>query len=275
MTTAEGKRITIILPSFRDERIVDAISSIRAFDDLNTVRIVIIDGASGESYLQKIRPLLRDGDVLTSEPDRGIFDALNKGLDLVQTPYLGWLGSDDVYSSAAKSSNVLTALANHDLYVMDLVHVRDGRIRRRTHSWPCSVGLAQWGLHNPHYTTFGRSELLRKYRFRLDIHGSDIDYFIRVFQDSPHVLRDPSIGMLMAEGGYSTAGYGRVAKANLQLFEAYRRARGPIGACCALMVKLSYKALGLIRYKLWPRYTTSLLQPELKFSTAHPARGLR
>ena len=44
---ANNKQLSIIIPSFRDDRIVDTIASVRLFDDLDTVRVVIIDGGSG------------------------------------------------------------------------------------------------------------------------------------------------------------------------------------------------------------------------------------
>lgn len=268
-----GKQITIILPSFRDMRIVDAIASVRAFDDIDASRIVIVDGGSGQDFLELVAPLLQPDDVLISEPDRGIFDALNKGLDLVETSYVGWLGCDDVYAADAKSSKVVAALEAHDLYVMDMAIVRDGCIRRRTHSWPSSVGLVRWGLHNPHYSTFGRRELLCKHRFRLDIRGSDIAYFLDVFRESPKVLCDRDIGMLMAEGGYSSSGYRQMASTNLELFRSYRDAAGPLRAICALSIKVGYKVLALLQYKLLPQSTEKFLQPGIVFSDSHPARA--
>ena len=269
---ATTKQLSIIVPSFRDERILDTIASIRAFDDLGTVRIVIIDGGSDGSLLDALRPLLTSDDILVSEPDKGIFDALNKGLDRVETPYMGWLGSDDLYTRSAKSSKVIAALESHDLYVMDLVLVRDGQIRRRTHSWPCSKGLVRFGLLNPHYTTFGRSALLCKHRFRLDLTGSDIDYFLRVFAEKPRVKHDPAVGMLMAEGGYSTGGYGKMVRSNGQLFDAYRTHSGRLGAAFALTLKLGYKAIGILQHKVMHRDTAPFLQPELKAGRPHPAR---
>lgn len=267
-----AKQLSIIVPSFRDERILDTIASIRAFDDVGTVCIIVIDGGSDATLLDAIGQLLGADDILVSEPDKGIFDGLNKGLGRVETAYMGWLGSDDLYTGSAKSSKVIAALQTHDLYVMDLVLVRDGHIRRRTHSWPCSRGLVRFGLHNPHYSTFGRSELFGRYRFRLDLTGSDIEYFLRLFAERPRVLRDPDIGILMAEGGFSTGGYGKMMRSNGQLFDAYRTHSGLLGAVLALTVKLGYKALGILQHKLISRDTAALLQPQLKLGRPHPAR---
>lgn len=252
MSAAETKLISIIMPSFRDERILDALASVRAFDDLGTVRVIVVDGGSEPELVDRIRSELMPGDVLVSERDRGIFDGLNKGLDRVETPYLGWIGSDDLFASAAKSSKVVAALKQHDLFVMDLLVVRDYRVRRRTHSWPSSAGLARWGLHNPHYATFGRREVLCRHRFRLDLMGSDIEYFLRVFADRPRVLHSSEVGFLMAEGGYSSASYGTMFRVNRQLFEVYRAHSNTIVAGFALLIKTGYKAASMMLYKLFP-----------------------
>lgn len=248
------------MPSFRDARILDAIASVRRFDDMDTVRILVIDGGSGEPLVSQIRAVLGPDDVLVSERDDGIFDALNKGLSLVETPYIGWLGSDDLFTRHACASKVVKALTDADLYVMDLLVVRDGRVRRRTHGWPAKAGLVRWGLHNPHYATFGRRDLLVSNRFRLDLLGSDIDYFLKIFERRPRVAHDPHVGVLMAEGGYSSASYGKMFDVNRQLLGVYRAELGAIAAPFALAIKTGYKVAGLIAYKLMPRSISDVEQ---------------
>ena len=251
--TAEAPQLDIILPSFRDPRILEAIASVRAFDDLDTTRILLIDGGSDEVLLQSIRPMLRSHDVLVSEPDRGIFDALNKGLDLVAAPCVGWIGSDDLYSQDVKASEVVAALAQADLFITSLLLVDGARTLRKTHSWPSAVGLASWGLHNPHYATFGRAELLTGERFVIDQLSSDIDYFLRIFARRPHALSTPKVGLIQAAGGYSNAGLGKIMQVNRNAYWAYARNSNPLKALLSVGIKLGYKAVGTIVYRILAR----------------------
>ena len=115
------KQLTIIIPSYKDIRILAAIESVRSFDDSGVVKILVVDGDSGTEFCERVRAVLAEGDVLISEADAGIFDGLNKGLDNVDTPYLGWLGSDDFFTEEVKASEVIDCLRDVDLFVGDLV----------------------------------------------------------------------------------------------------------------------------------------------------------
>src|SRR5258706_7261784 len=191
------KRISIILPSFNDLRIVDAIESVRIFDDLDTAQIVVIDGGSPPDLLEHIRPLLRPDDIFVTERDRGIFDALNKGLRLSTAEFIGWLGSDDLFSGQVRASDVIRALDHHDLFVANLAVFRDDLVRRVTHSLPSRMGLTKYGLHNPHYATFGRAAVVKSQRFRSDLLGFYIYSFLRVFSGKPNCATTNCIMLLM------------------------------------------------------------------------------
>jgi preprotein translocase subunit SecA len=84
------------------------------------VRAVSMTEAGTNKVEQILRAAVQHGDILVSEPDGGIFDALNKGLDRVETEYMGWLGSDDLFTGQVKASDVIAALAGHDVFVTGL-----------------------------------------------------------------------------------------------------------------------------------------------------------
>jgi glycosyltransferase involved in cell wall biosynthesis len=247
---AKGRMITVILPSFRDRRILSAIDSIRRFDDIKTVSILVIDGGSDMALIADIRSALSENDVLVAEPDKGIFDALNKGLSMVVTDYIGWLGSDDLYSNQIKASDVIEALRENDLFVASLAVVNDVHIKRVTHSYPCSIGLAKWGLHNPHYATFGRSDLLKAERFEISEIGADIGYFLKLFSRHPRVAWTDKIGVLMREGGYSNSSANKIIQVNRTLLKFYKYFNGPIGGYISISIKISYKILGNLYYSI-------------------------
>ena len=237
-------QISIIMPSFRDARILDAIASVRAFDDIDAVRVVVIDGGSPEELVDRIATALGPCDILLSERDRGIFDALNKGLDRVTTPYLGWLGSDDFMTGEVLASDVVRALEDADLFIASTVMFSDDRVLRKTHAWPAAHGLARFGLHNPHYSTFGRTSLLGAERF---VHGdiaADIDYFLRVFARRPRVAHTDRVALLMAAGGFSNNSVDRVVKVNRRVFAIYRRHGNMVAALLGIAVKTVYKVAG-------------------------------
>ncbi len=235
------KQLSIILPSFNDARIAEAIASVRKFDDIDTVKLVIIDGGSRPEVVEILRNSVRPHDILISEPDGGIFDALNKGLSRVDTEYMGWLGSDDLYTGQIKASDVIAALDDHDIYVTSLAMFRDDEVRRIFDARIVDLGLINMGLHNPHYSTFGRASAFKSHRFPLTHKGSDIEYFLDVFADKPRVATTSRISVAMREGGYSNQSYRRILDINRGLYDVYRDRVGVIGAFLALVLKLGWK----------------------------------
>lgn len=270
---AGDKLITIIMPSFRDPRILEAIASLRRFDDIDTLRIAVIDGGSDESLLSAIRDALTGEDVFVSERDRGIFDALNKGLDLVDTPYIGWLGADDLFTGAIKASDVVRALAEADLFVASTYIVRGEWIRRKTHAWPCGKGLVRFGLHNPHYSTFGRSALLKSTRFELDLLSSDIAYFLDIFAQRPKVVTTHKVLLLQAEGGFSTGSWAKAVRINHTVYETYRKRSNAVAGLLGVGVKTGYKVLGVIYYRLRKRQWPTMFPEAAPGAATTPARG--
>lgn len=57
---------------------------------------VVIDGDSTDATVAVAKQTLGQGDVLISEPDQGIYDALNKGIDHTYGDVVGFLHSDDL-----------------------------------------------------------------------------------------------------------------------------------------------------------------------------------
>lgn len=257
---AADKQLSIIMPSFNDARIEEAIASVRRFDDIGTVRLVIIDGGSRPEVVDILKRSVRPGDVLVSEPDKGIFDALNKGLERVQTPYLGWLGSDDLFTGQVKASEVVAQLRSHDIFVSGLAMFRENEVRRIFDARVVGWNLVQMGLHNPHYSTFGRTEILKRHRFTLFHKGSDIEYFLDVFAERPRVATTRKIGVAMREGGFSNQSGRRIADINQGLFEVYRRHVGLAGAIIALALKLGWKIGGRGEAIVRPKRVRDLLQ---------------
>jgi glycosyltransferase involved in cell wall biosynthesis len=106
----EPPLISIITPSFnRAALIADAVESVLAQDYPNFEQI-IVDGASTDGTLDVLKkyPHLR----IVSEPDRGMYDAINKGIALARGEILAWLNTDDIYPPGAFAA-VAEAFAAH------------------------------------------------------------------------------------------------------------------------------------------------------------------
>ena len=241
------KKIDIILLSFNDPRILKAIESVRHFDDVSVVRLIVVDGGSAASLVEGIKSVLSSADILVVEKDDGIFDALNKGIKLSGSEFLGWLGSDDYFSPMLKASFILKALCDCDVLIGDTVHFKSGIITRKSYSLPSKMGLYRYGFNNPHFSTFGRSTIFKAAQFSLNLRSADILYFLTVFNTGCVVSTLPSVFTYMEDGGYSNSSVKAILLTNFELYGVYRRFYGPIHSLSAIILKLIYK----ISVRIW------------------------
>lgn len=177
-------RISIITVCYNSSgTIAHTIESVLAQDFVD-IEYLIIDGASSdntvaiaESYRQKFA----DKGIacrIQSEPDKGIYDAMNKGVLLASGDVIGILNSDDCYAS----SYVLSAVAscfeqnNTDSIYGNLLYVKKGKPYRYWKSGRQKSFLTGW--MPPHPAFFVRESVYEKYgMFRLDC-GINADYEI-------------------------------------------------------------------------------------------------
>ena len=213
--------ISIILPSYNDYRVLRSIESIINFDDTKDVEIVLIDGGSNDDLKKDIVSNLRDSDQFIYEKDKGIFDALNKGLNKARGEIIGWLGSDDFFSKELKASYIKKEIYQFDLFIMSMVHFRENKISRITPSWPQKYGLIKYGINNPHFSTFGKKDLLMKESFAIDDPAADIEYFLKIFSRKPSINTSNTYGVFMSEGGFSTSSRKFIIKNNFRLIKIY------------------------------------------------------
>lgn len=237
-------KITVIIPSFNDDRIFRAIESVRHFDNINSTSLIVMDGGSRPELVEKIKNTLTSADILISEPDNGIFDALNKGLMSAEGEIIGWLGSDDFYSDEVLASDVSKILNDHDLLVGTTAHFDGNKIKRMTYAWPVRYNLNKYGMNNPHFSTFGRASILKLYQFKLNNSASDIEYFLNIFRiEGLRVKTVDRIITFMEEGGFSNRNLKTVFKTNKSIFDMLNSSNTTSSAFFFVLCKMLYKSI--------------------------------
>jgi glycosyltransferase involved in cell wall biosynthesis len=72
-----------------------------------SARLVVIDGGSTDGGVEVAREMVRDCDIVVSEPDGGVYDAMNKGIRFCESPYVLFLNSGDWLAEPDSLSHVL------------------------------------------------------------------------------------------------------------------------------------------------------------------------
>lgn len=243
--------IDVIIPSYNDIRIIRAISSITLRNDATIVRIIVIDGGSDECVLLAIKKLLRNYDLLISERDQGVFDALNKGLDLATNDIVGWIGADDFYSSKISFQEIETSILSKeiDAIIFDTAYFDSSGVRR-IFSSPRSCWFYKYGGAIPHYSSFWSRRAIGDNRFNIIYkYASDLDFFYNlIVRQKCKFLSESIVGTYMELGGITTKNFSRVIVQNIQVFTIYSRYQGYVLAFLAVALKLSTKSVGRFLY---------------------------
>jgi glycosyltransferase len=208
-------------------------------------------------------------DILICEPDEGIFDALNKGLERAEGDMIGWIGSDDIFHTEIKASEIISYLQGVDIVIARTVMVDHDRIKRVF--WlPSNPARAVFmGLHNPHFSTFGRSKILRAARFDKASPIADIGYFLEIFKANPTVQVDHRISTLQQVGGFSNGSIRKSLAMNSLTFAVYRTHLSPLRAAMAAVLKVVPKVFSAVFYKAnRVNVEDDLLPPKHRFTFA-------
>lgn len=184
-------KITIITVAYNSEKSIGkAIESVLGQTVLGqavpgqAVEYLIIDGASKDGTVavaEKYRPALEAEGVsyrIVSEPDGGIYDAMNKGIRLATGDIIGILNSDDWY----EPDTLETVLATFETQDCDLMfaNIRMHKADGSTFVKKAQMGRYETSRHWNHPTTFVKAELYKKYPFRdLGIHD-DYGFYLQM-----------------------------------------------------------------------------------------------
>ena len=156
-------KISVVTVSFNSAATIkETLDSVK-HQDYHYVEHIIIDGASTDNTLEIVEREKTSIHILISEPDKGIYDAMNKGFHNSSGDIVAFLNSDDVYHNKTVLSKVANAFVNEDVdYVYGNLEIldNDGRLLR---NWKPGV-LSSKGLDGnqlPHPAFFVKKSVLK------------------------------------------------------------------------------------------------------------------
>ena len=108
-------KISIITVCLNSESTIEQAFNSVLSQDFPDIELIVVDGASTDGTLEIIEKYKNRIGASISEPDQGIYDAMNKGIELATGDVIGILNSDDFYASTSIISQVAKELENEDV----------------------------------------------------------------------------------------------------------------------------------------------------------------
>lgn len=217
-------KISVITATWNSGKTVrDTIRSFVSQDYPNT-EYVIIDGASSDSTLDIVRSFSNRIDHIVSEKDKGIYDALNKGVQLATGDVIGFLHSDDIYANNSVLSSIANAFESSQVSAVfgDLDYVAKSdplKVIRRWKSGQYARKKMRNGWMPPHPTFYMKRSCYEKFGgFNLNYRiAADYDSLLRYlwkYDISAEYI--PEVLVKMRVGGESNRSIGNIARKTLE-----------------------------------------------------------
>lgn len=192
------------------------------------IEYIVVDGASTDCTVEVVQSYGDKISKFVSEPDRGLYDAMNKGIALATGDVVGILNSDDFYIDEYVIEKVVREFEEKqvDSIYADLVYVKPENIEKVVRCYDSSHFAPEkfaYGWMPAHPTFFVKRWIYEKYGvFRTDLKiGADFDIlarFLYTHKISHSYMKE--VFVKMRTGGVSTGGLKatwQIAKEQLQV----------------------------------------------------------
>lgn len=195
-----------------------------------SIEHIIIDGGSTDGTLEVLSPFREKIAVLVSEPDGGMYDAMNKGIRVASGSIIGILNADDVYAGPDVIATVVKEFVDKDIDALfaDLVIVDRENIDqtiRYYRSASFAPGRFAYGWMPAHPTFFTRKTCYERYGlYKTDYRMSaDYELLVRFLarENIPYSYLDRVI-VKMRRGGVSNRGIENKWITNQEIVRACR-----------------------------------------------------
>jgi glycosyltransferase len=217
-------KVSVITAVFSNASFIqDAIRSVLSQKNVE-VEYIVVDGGSKDGTVETV---LSFGDQIAkfiSEPDEGVYFALNKGISMATGEIIALLHSDDFYANPWVLSQVVEAFEKQqcDAVYSNLYYVNEGNPNKIARLWDSGFYKKEEfyrGWMPPHPAFFSRREVYEKYgSFDTSLKSAaDYELMLRlIFKNEIKVHYIPKFFVLMRTGGASNRSFLNRLKANLE-----------------------------------------------------------
>lgn len=200
-----------------------------ASQDYPDIEYIIVDGGSTDGTLDIIKRY-QNISMLVSEPDKGIYDAMNKGIRMATGDVIGTLNADDFYVNNTVLSDVAKTFGDDavDACFADLVYVDQSNTDKIVRYWksqPYQSGLFRKGWMPAHPTFFARKSVYEKFG-EFDLHfriAADFELLFRLIEKNKiRTVYLPKVIIKMRMGGTTNKNLKNIRIQNKEIIQILR-----------------------------------------------------
>jgi len=249
-------KVSIITVAYNSELTIrDTMESV-LIQTYSEIEYIIVDGFSGDNTLPIIKEYQSQFNGRMhwiSEKDKGIYDAINKGIELASGDIIGILNSDDTLADNNTVACVVEAMLSNDIGAIWgdvlIVDKADKTIIKRYYSAKnITINSFNYGIMPPHPGVFIKSKFYKlygKYNIKYKI-AADYDLLLRYFKiNNLNFTYIPKVLVEMKAGGISSRNIFSIISLNKEIYEIHND-NGISISLFSLMKKIPYRLLEMI-----------------------------
>jgi len=208
------------------------------------VEYLIIDGGSTDGTLDVIAKYKKYIDVLISEPDDGLYDAMNKGITLSKGDYLWFINSGDEIYDLNVLNNIFRGKNQFaDFYYgeTEITDIEGKPVGMRRHKAPEKLNWKSflWGMKVSHQSMIVRREIASLYDLQYRF-SSDVDWSIKALKKAKSIENTGLILSKFMDGGMSKQNLKASLKERFQIMKKHYGLIPTVLVHLILPVKLSF-----------------------------------
>jgi Glycosyltransferases involved in cell wall biogenesis len=216
-------KVSIITPCLNSEKTIrDTIESVLN-QTYKNIEYIIVDGGSTDNTIRIIEeyiPLFQGRMRYISEKDKGIYDAMNKGIKMSKGCLIGIINSDDYYEDTTVEKVVRRYCKNSEQVIYGYLGLLLGNNRIRIQNF------SHKNLHQnmiPHPTCFVSRKVYQKYglfrkAFKIT---ADYELMVRLYEKNVEFIQIPEVLANFRVGGASSSNRTLIEKSTVKLLYRY------------------------------------------------------
>ncbi len=249
--------ISLITVCYNSEATIAATLDSVASQSYRNIEHIVVDGGSIDGTLQILKSWSRSDLRIVSEPDDGVYDAMNKGIAMASGEIIGFLNADDMFADSSVVAQVATVMEDRsvDACFADLVYVDKDDVAKVVRYWKSrefATGAFAAGWCPAHPTFYVRKAVYDRLgsfdtSFRL---AADAELMMRFLEKERIAsVYVPRVWVRMRLGGKTNRNIQNIIAQNHEILTALDKH------------KLAVSRIGFAVHKIQARLTQRLTKP--------------
>jgi glycosyltransferase involved in cell wall biosynthesis len=202
-----SSKVTIITVVFNSKNFLESTINSILQQTYRNIEYIIIDGGSTDGTIDIIKKYESQISYWVSEPDKGIYDAMNKGIAVSKGDYLWFMNSGDhIYSADTLEKTVQGCKTSADIYYgeTEIVDEHGNKLRMRRHKAPEILTWKSFrtGMMVSHQSIIVKKNITPFYDLKYKV-SADIDWCLKILRKSEIICNSHLILSKIIKQGFS------------------------------------------------------------------------